>query len=368
MSAYQLFGQEQEVQHAAQESDDDDPTIYRGGHSYNSAGGAGCKLTFYGNERTMNLNPLILTNIQGSPYFKVELYAMKTFHEIVDQIYYKVDHLEPWATGSRKTAGRSQTGMCGGVRGVSAGGIVSSCFCLLFKLHTLKLTKKQVVSLLNHCDSPYIRGLGFMFLRFTLPAANMWDWFEPYLDDEEEIDIKAGGGKPMTIGEMCKLMLTRLEWFDTRFPRINVNVEKEIRQKLEERSAQERQNQNRKAPNYEENQAGGRESKGREVESRESRATESREKEKRRERSGSRERKRSGSRDRKKERSDRKKSRSRSRSRKHKKHKRSRSRERRRSRSGSRQARHAGRRERDYAEELRSFDRHRKRDRRSRSR
>ena len=37
-----------------------------------------------------------------------------------------------------------QTGMCGGVRGVSAGGIVSSCFCLLYKLYTLKVTKKQV--------------------------------------------------------------------------------------------------------------------------------------------------------------------------------------------------------------------------------
>ena len=37
-----------------------------------------------------------------------------------------------------------QTGMCGGVRGVSAGGIVSSAYCLLFKLYTLKLTKKQV--------------------------------------------------------------------------------------------------------------------------------------------------------------------------------------------------------------------------------
>lgn len=70
-------------------------------------------------------------------------------------------------------------------------------------------TALQVVSLLNHCDSPYIRGLGFMFLRFTLPAANMWDWFEPYLDDEEEIDIKAGGGKPMTIGSphmSCSLL------------------------------------------------------------------------------------------------------------------------------------------------------------------
>ena len=114
-----------------------------------------------------------------------ELFEMRTFHEVVDEIYYKVDHLEPWAAGSRKTAGRSSTGMCGGVRGVSAGGVTSSAFCLLYKLYTLKLTKKQVLCLLNHCDSPYIRGLGFMYLRFTLPPAMMWDWFEPYLDDEE---------------------------------------------------------------------------------------------------------------------------------------------------------------------------------------
>ena len=45
-----------------QDSDSDDPTVYRGNNH---------KLQFHGNERTMNLNPLILTNIQGSPYFKV---------------------------------------------------------------------------------------------------------------------------------------------------------------------------------------------------------------------------------------------------------------------------------------------------------
>ena len=33
---------------------------------------------------------------------------MKTFHEIVDEIYYKVDHLEPWERGTRKTAGMSE--------------------------------------------------------------------------------------------------------------------------------------------------------------------------------------------------------------------------------------------------------------------
>lgn len=46
-------------------------------------------------------------------YVTVNLYELKTYHEVIDEIYYKVNHLEPWEKGSRKTAG--QTGMCGGV-------------------------------------------------------------------------------------------------------------------------------------------------------------------------------------------------------------------------------------------------------------
>uniref|UniRef100_S4RRN6 Pre-mRNA-splicing factor 38B n=1 Tax=Petromyzon marinus TaxID=7757 RepID=S4RRN6_PETMA len=128
-----------------------------------SPGAGGNALPLWGNEKTMNMNPLILTNIQASPYFKVELYELKTYHE-VDEIYYKVSHLEPWEKGSRKTAG--QTGMCGGVRGVGTGGIVSTAFCLLYKLFTLKLTRKQLNGLITHSDSPYIRGLGFMYIRY----------------------------------------------------------------------------------------------------------------------------------------------------------------------------------------------------------
>merc|ERR1719273_2714212 len=181
----------------------------------------------------MNMNPLILTNIQNSPYFKVNLFEIKTYHEVVDEIYYKVTHLEPWEKGSRKTSG--QTGMCGGVRGVGAGGIVSSAFCLLYKLSSLKLTSKQVYGLMNHADSPYIRGLGFMYVRFTQPPADLLEWFEDYLDDEEVIDVKAGGGKEITIGEMLKQFLTKPEWFDTRFPRIPINVQKEITDYFEQR-------------------------------------------------------------------------------------------------------------------------------------
>ena len=41
----------------------------------------------------------------------------------------------------------------------------------------------------------------------------------------QEIDVKAGGGKIMTMGEMVKAFMLKLEWFDTRFPRIPVNVQ-----------------------------------------------------------------------------------------------------------------------------------------------
>ncbi|XP_050443193.1 pre-mRNA-splicing factor 38B isoform X2 [Adelges cooleyi] len=190
-------------------------------------------LPVWGNERTMNLNTLILTNIQSSHYFKVNLYELKTYHEVIDEIYYKVQHLEPWEKGSRKTAG--QTGMCGGVRGVGAGGIVSTAFCLLYKLYTLKLTRKQVTGLITHCDSPYIRGLGFMYIRYTQPPGDLWDWYESFLDDEEEVDVRAGGGQMMTIGNVLKSFLVKLEWFSTLFPRIPVPIQQQIEKRMNER-------------------------------------------------------------------------------------------------------------------------------------
>lgn len=65
--------------------EDDDPTVVGA-----AAGKANNVLPVWGNEKSMNLNSLILTNIQGSPYFKVQLYNLKTYHEVVDEIYYRV--------------------------------------------------------------------------------------------------------------------------------------------------------------------------------------------------------------------------------------------------------------------------------------
>lgn len=34
-----------------------------------------------------------------------------------------------------------------------------------------------------------------MYIRYTQPPADLYDWYEPYLQDEEEIEVKAGGGQ-----------------------------------------------------------------------------------------------------------------------------------------------------------------------------
>lgn len=47
-------------------------------------------LPIWGSKETMNINQLILKNIRSSPYFKQDLYRLKTYHEVVDEIYYKV--------------------------------------------------------------------------------------------------------------------------------------------------------------------------------------------------------------------------------------------------------------------------------------
>ena len=45
----------------------------------------------WGNKDSMNLNSLVLNNILSSQYFKNSLYEKKTYHEVVDEIYYQVN-------------------------------------------------------------------------------------------------------------------------------------------------------------------------------------------------------------------------------------------------------------------------------------
>ncbi|KAI6191758.1 Ubiquitin carboxyl-terminal hydrolase [Aphelenchoides bicaudatus] len=186
-------------------------------------------LLLWGNPTTMNLNNLVLENIVQSAYYKNYLVEVVTFQQAVEEILYNVKHLEPWERGTKKLPG---SGMCGSVRGVGTGGVISSAFCLLYKLHTMRITRKQVVSLINNTQSVFVRGIGFLLIRFNQPPTDLLAWFEPYLEDTEEFDPRAGGGDTITIGQFVRQILTKLDWYGTLFPRLPFAVQKEIEAKF----------------------------------------------------------------------------------------------------------------------------------------
>eukprot|EP01137_Pigoraptor_chileana_P031432 Opistho-2@19258 len=167
----------------------------------------------WGNEKTMNMNPVLHSSILASPYFRNDLYSFKTYHEVIDEIYNRVDHLEPILPGGDNHP--------------------SSAFCLLYKLFTLRLTEKQLKGILNHADSPYIRALGFLYLRFATPPKGLWDRFESFMMDPEPIKVRWDKHAPkVSMGQFVRELITDTKFINTMLPRIPVPVHKELLEKL----------------------------------------------------------------------------------------------------------------------------------------
>lgn len=185
-----------------------------------------------GNQDTMNINHMLLQNIRDHEYFKI-LNDKTTFDEVVDEIYYNVSCVVPWVPGTHNKL--STTGMCSGLRGVSAAGKPSSCFVLLYKLFTLKVSGKQIAKMINHVDSPYIRCLGFLYIRFCCKPAKLWGWFGQFMNDEEEIFIQGEKYKDgTTVGKWLRQIVAKMDYYETTLPRIPIPIMKEINVQLGE--------------------------------------------------------------------------------------------------------------------------------------
>jgi pre-mRNA-splicing factor 38B len=89
--------------------------------------------------------------------------------------------------------------------------------------------------MLDHVDSPYIRCIGFLYLRYAADPSILWEWFKPYLYDRETVKIRANVKcGEATVGNFVRDLLTELDYYGTRLPRFPVAVEREIRGKLKE--------------------------------------------------------------------------------------------------------------------------------------
>ncbi|KAJ4459990.1 putative pre-mRNA splicing factor PRP38 family protein [Paratrimastix pyriformis] len=154
----------------------------------------------YGFEDSLN------TNIRALYYFQ-DLQPLTTVPDFIDEIVREVRHLEAWVPGADKNP--------------------SVSFCILLKLLTLKLSVKQVRMLLDHKNA-YVRGIGFLYLRYACPYRRLWEFFEPYLDEDVEFNPTVNG-PPQTLGAYIRDLLLEQHYGDTIFPRIPVPILKDIK-------------------------------------------------------------------------------------------------------------------------------------------
>lgn len=98
--------------------------------------------------------------------------------------------------------------------------------------------------LLDHVDSPYIRGIGFLYLRYAGDPKSLWGWIQPYLYDNESITVAATSSKnkaqqrgrqqrDVTVGGFVRrLFSSELDFYGTMLPRLPMQVERDVQVKL----------------------------------------------------------------------------------------------------------------------------------------
>ena len=90
-----------------------------------------------------------------------------------------------------------------------------------------------MILLLDHKDSPYIRCIGFLYLRYACEPTQLWKWIHPYLFDEELVRVRFSTASPeIPMGEFVRSLFGELEYFGTRLPRLPLPVERELKDKL----------------------------------------------------------------------------------------------------------------------------------------
>ena len=105
--------------------------------------------------------------------FEISLFHKLVFSILSAAFDCSINNSEPWAAGTAR--------------------VPSTAFQLLMKCLDMRITKKKMNIMLKHKDSPYIRCVGFLYIRYFCEPKEMWEWFEPWLDDMDEFNALSNG-------------------------------------------------------------------------------------------------------------------------------------------------------------------------------
>uniref|UniRef100_A0A7S4R0D4 Pre-mRNA-splicing factor 38 n=1 Tax=Alexandrium monilatum TaxID=311494 RepID=A0A7S4R0D4_9DINO len=163
------------------------------------------------NPKTFGFSPLLQTHIVESAHFKA-LLSLETFEQLVEEMYQFADNIEPYMQNSNTTP--------------------SALFCCLYRLFTMGTDKRQLGRLIDNVDNPYVRCIGFLFIRFGLHPDQLWPWLGEYVLDDEELRPSKDSEWHTTVGEFVEGLLSQDKYYSTVLPRMPMSTKRHLEAKL----------------------------------------------------------------------------------------------------------------------------------------
>lgn len=164
--------------------------------------------------RTFNCSPMLKDQIFSSSYFK-SLLTINSLEDLIEEIAKYADTLDVYNAGST---------------------VSPSCFiCQVYRLFTLPNAEDlgEIQGVVDYPDSAVVRCAGFLYMRFVVPPALLWDKMEEYLFDTMPLQAADGGRQIFsTIGDYVEGLLFRDKYFGTPLPRIPMKVRQMLEREL----------------------------------------------------------------------------------------------------------------------------------------
>lgn len=163
------------------------------------------------NPKTYGLPPLLQSHITESQHYK-SLLTVDVFEQLVEEICRFADGVEPYLTNSTT--------------------LPSAAFCCLYRLLTMGLQSRQLKLLIDSSESPFVRCVGFLFVRFGLDPSQLWTWLGEYVLDDEEFKPSKEAEWVTTIGEYVEALLSQDRYYTIIFPRVPMSTKRQLEAKL----------------------------------------------------------------------------------------------------------------------------------------
>jgi len=152
---------------------------------------------------------------------------MHSFEAVLNEILTQVMYTDPWVVG--------------------ANGVPSSFFCCLYKLMLMRLTERQVYTLVRPDqlftgteyvaarNNPFVRAAGLLYVRYLSPPDQLWQRMSLFLmecDSESEFQFSSDQRRA-TVGDFVKQLLSENQFLGTVLPRIPTLASRDILAKLQ---------------------------------------------------------------------------------------------------------------------------------------